>query len=388
MKFNLNGCNVVSLVLLTSVFWIGCEKAEPAAAILPPPVPIVEKPLPVAAKPAEISGVMIDISSFALVAEMGVGWNLGNSFDVRSKDKTVWGNPLSSVAIVQSVKAMGFTSLRIPITWNFDQLQSAPYTIELAYLERIKVIVDEALKNDMYVIINTHHDDWIVPTNASSFEVKNRLAAIWKQVAVYFQSYGDHLIFETLNEPRLMGSAEEWNGGTQEGRDNVNAYHKAGVDAIRATAGNNAKRQIMLSTYAASSAPNAMGGLVVPNNDPNIIISIHSYFPWSFAGDIPGVSTWGSDAEKKDLENELDRIRDKWIVQEKRPVVLGEWGTTNKSNLDQRVAYSRFYAAAAVKRGFVPIIWDDGGNFGFFNRNNLTWKYPEIAKAVLEAKAK
>ena len=237
----------------------------------------------------------------------------------------------------------------------------------------------------MYVIINTHHDDWIIPTNASSSEVKNRLSSIWTQVATYFRAYGDHLIFEVMNEPRLEGSAEEWSGGTQEGRDMINAFHLSAVDAIRNTEGNNSKRHLMVSTYAASSTPNAMRDLVVPNDDPNVIISIHSYFPWSFAGDENGPSTWGTANEKKALVDELDKIRERWMVQENRAVILGEWGTTDKNNLADRVAYSSYYAEAAVERGFVPIIWDDGGNFGFYDRHGLKWKYPGIAEAVVAA---
>lgn len=332
-----------------------------------------------------IEGTIRDISSMDLVSEMGIGWNLGNSFDVRAADKTDWGNPLPTSTHIAAVKAMGFETLRIPITWNFNQQANAPYTIEAPYLGRIQLIVNEALKNDMHVIINTHHDDWIIPTTANSIIVKDRLSSLWTQVATHFQEYGDHLIFEVMNEPRLRDSPEEWNGGTQEGRDVINEYHKAGVDAIRNTGGNNSKRHLMISTYAASTSPNAMRDLVIPNDDPNIIISVHSYFPWSFAGKKDGPNIWGSDEEKATLDNELDKIRDRWIVGENRPVILGEWGSTDKNNLSARTAYAAYYASAAVERGILPIIWDDGGNFGLYNRNTNSWKYPGIAEAVVAA---
>ncbi|MCL4121982.1 UNVERIFIED_CONTAM: hypothetical protein GTU68_056263 [Idotea baltica] len=280
---------------------------------------------------------------------------------------------------------MGFRTLRIPITWGFNQEEDAPYTIESSYLAKIQVIVDEALKNDMYVIINTHHDDWIVPTTSNAPGVKERLSKLWTQVATHFQKYGDNLIFEVMNEPRLLDSPEEWSGGTQEGRDILNEYHKAGVDAIRNTGGNNTSRHLMISTYAASSTANAMRDLVIPNDDPNIIISIHSYFPWAFAGQEDGPNTWGTDTEKTALLDELDWIRDRWIVQEKRPVILGEWGTINKDNTTARTAYAAFYANAAVERGMLPIIWDDGGNFGLYNRHSNTWKFPQIAEAIVAA---
>ena len=382
LKMSFICCFMLSLGLLLS----SCGEE----AMNPPVIETPETPEEMPEEPTgdmveNIEGTIRDISSLELVAEMGVGWNLGNSFDVRSKNKTAWGNPLSVAAHIDDIKEMGFTTLRIPITWNYDQLQSDPYTIEVAYLERIKTVVNAALNNDMHVIINTHHDDWIVPTNAAAEEVQSRLSSLWTQVATHFKVYGDRLIFEPMNEPRLADSPEEWSGGTQEGRDMINAFHQVSVDAIRSTGGNNSNRHLMLSTYAASSTPNAMRDLVVPNDDPNIIISIHSYFPWSFAGQEDGPDTWGSDAEKTALENELNRIKDRWVAEEGRPVILGEWGTTDKNNLTTRAQYCAYYAKTATDLGLLPIIWDDGGKFGLYDRHAMNWKYPEIAEAVVEA---
>ena len=331
--------------------------------------------------------VMRDISSAELVAEMGVGWNLGNSFDVRNNDKTVWGNPLPLNTHINAVKEMGFETLRIPVTWNFNMQEQAPYTVQTSYLARIQRIVDAGLQNDMHVIINTHHDDWIIPTVAAAPIVKERLASLWTQIGNHFIEYGDKLIFEVMNEPRHLDTPEEWSGGTAEGRATVNEFHQVCVDAIRATGNNNAKRHIMVSTYAASTNQNAFADLVIPD-DPNIIVSIHSYFPWSFAGldlNQGGTIGWGSDAEKLALDRELDRIKERWVTQENRPVILGEWGAKDKSNLSTRVSYADYYARGAVDRGLVPIIWDDGGNFGLYDRHAMDWRFPEIARAVVDA---
>ncbi len=328
---------------------------------------------------------MRDISSTELVAEMGVGWNLGNSFDVRNSDKTVWGNPLPLSTHINAVKEMGFETLRIPVTWNFNMLAQAPYTVEIPYLARVKRIVDVGLQNDMHVIINTHHDDWIIPTEAEAPIVKERLASLWTQIGNHFIDYGDKLIFEVMNEPRHIDTPEEWSGGTAEGRRVLNEFHQVCVDAIRATGNNNAKRHIMVSTYAASTTQNAFADLIIPD-DPNIIVSIHSYFPWIFAGqDAGGTNNWGSDADKSALDRELDRIKERWVTQENRPVILGEWGAKDKNNLSTRVSYVDYYARGAVARGLVPIIWDDGGDFGLYDRHAMSWKYPEIARAVVEA---
>ncbi len=334
---------------------------------------------------AEIfSGTIRDISSSELVAEMGIGWNLGNSFDVISKDKTDWGNPLPNGNIIKTVHEIGFKTLRVPITWRFNQEDVAPYTIEEAYLNRVQQVVNYGLKNKMHVIINVHHDEeWAKPTFDNEEMAKERLRSLWTQVAEKFKSYGDSLVFEILNEPRLIGSDNEWSGGTQEGRQVLNALNKTGVDAIRSTGGNNEKRHLMIPTYAASTLPIAMDDLVIPNDDANIIISLHSYFPWSFAG--LAQDRWGSDSDKTQLRQEFDRIRDKWMVQEQRAVILGEWGSIVDNAMDDRLDYAGFYVKEATSRGLLTIVWDDGGNFQLLDRNSLTWVHGEIAEMIIQS---
>lgn len=325
-----------------------------------------------------------DINSFDLVAEMGVGWNLGNSFDVTSRDKTFWGNPITSKAMIDAVKNKGFKTLRIPITWGPNQSENAPYTIESSYLTDVKKVVDYGFQNKMHVIINVHHDDdWVKPTASEAENTKNRLSSLWTQVATHFKKYNDSLVFETLNEPRLQGIPEEWIGGTPEGRQFINDFNKAAVDAIRTTGGNNEKRHIMIPTWGASTIPAAMNDLVIPNNDPKIIISLHSYFPWQFAGEAQ--ISWGSVQDKIALEAELDAIRQKWIIEEGRPVIIGEWGSIEANPLQSRIEYATFYAQQAAERSLLTIVWDNGASFRLLNRHNLIWDYSTIASRIITA---
>lgn len=329
-------------------------------------------------------GTARDISSFDLVAEMGVGWNLGNSFDVESKDKTYWGNPITSKAMIDEVKAMGFSTLRIPITWGPNQVEISPYTIDPDYLTEIKRVVDFGFQNKMHVIIDVHHDNsWIKPMASETQESTDRLSSLWTQVANFFQDYNDSLIFEILNEPRIEGITEEWSGGNSEGRGYINDFHKAAVDAIRATGENNEKRHIMITTWAASTVPIAMEELTIPNDDEKIIISLHSYFPWQFAGE--AAVTWGSESDKSALIAELDKIKQNWIIERDRPVILGEWGTIEANPLQSRINYADFYVKEAAARGLLTIVWDDGGNFRLLNRNDLSWDFADIATAIVAA---
>lgn len=361
-------------VIVCLLMLVSCEDENP------PVDPGKEPPLEDPFTPGV--GEARDISSFDLVAEMGVGWNLGNSFDVTSKDKTLWGNPLTNKAIISAVKNKGFKTLRIPVTWGFNQSPVAPYTIESGYLNNLKRVVDYGFQNKMHVIINVHHDnDWSKPIAADADRVKARLSSLWTQVSEHFKAYNDSLIFETLNEPRLEGSPQEWSGGTPEGRSFINDYHKAAVDAIRATGGNNEKRHIMIPSWAASTVPAAMNDLIVPNDDPKVIISLHSYFPWQFAGEAS--RPWGTDQDKSALQGELDKIRQKWVVEEGRPVILGEWGSIKANDLQTRIEYAEFYAENAASRGLKTIVWDDGGNFQLLDRRELTWPFGNIADAII-----
>lgn len=332
----------------------------------------------------EISGTIRDMSSFDLVAEMGIGWNLGNSFDVRSRDKTLWGNPLPTSEIIDEVRELGFRTIRIPVTWDYNLAEEAPFELEEDYLDRVQLIVNAAIENDMHVILNTHHEDeWAGPNPSNFDEVAPRLASLWTQVANRFRNYGDVLIFETLNEPRVVGTPTEWTGGTAPERATLNDLHRTALDAIRATGGNNTNRHIMISTYAAGTVQAAMDDLVLPNEDPNIIVSIHTYFPFTFA--LEGTTSWGTESDREDLRQELDRVRDHWIVGQQRPVILGEWGALSSNSLQDRLDYAEFYVTEALERGLLPVVWDDGGDFILFNRFQLFWPNLQVAETIIEA---
>lgn len=335
-------------------------------------------------------GAMRNLSSMDIVSEMKTGWNLGNSLDVEGPDETYWGNPATTKRMIDSVAARGFKTLRVPVTWRFHQGPAPNYLVESSWLDRVEEIVNYGRANNMYVIINVHHDDpWIIPTYNQAIQVKGRISKLWTQIAERFKNYSDFLIFETLNEPRHENTPNEWTGGTAEGRDVVNQYHQVSLDAIRVTRGNNSKRHIMISTYAASTLPVAMDELVIPNDDPNTIISLHSYFPYTFT--LGGTDyKWGTDNDRAQLEAEMDRIKTKFTDNGKA-VVLGEWASGNQNNLEDRLEHATFYAQAAAERGFACVWWDNGNSavskdgLAIFNRQTLTWPFGNIANIIVEA---
>ncbi|PJI07528.1 MULTISPECIES: glycoside hydrolase family 5 protein [Clostridium] len=336
---------------------------------------------------------MRNITSMQVVKDMKVGWNLGNTLDA-SPDETGWGAPKTTKAMIDEIKKAGFNTVRIPITWK-DHIGAAPnYTIDKAWLDRVQEVVNYVLDNNMYAIINVHHDDpWVVPNSQHEGDTVHELSLVWNQIANRFKNYSDYLIFETLNEPREVGSATEWSGGTDESRQAVNQYNLTAVNAIRSTGGNNSSRFIMVPTYAASVEPAAMNALTIPNNDSRVIVSLHMYAPYYFAMDTSdlSVSTWGSDADKAALDSQMDAIYNKFI-KNGTAVVIGEFGSIDKNNLSSRVAHAKYYVSAARKRGITPIWWDNGAynpgqpdTYAIFNRTMLSWYYPDLVKALVDS---
>ena len=180
--------------------------------------------LPIIASAEELSGM----TATEIVARMGIGFNLGNTFDatggnredIYSQEQS-WGNPIVDESLIQRVKEAGFTSIRIPITWY--KHTDADYTINPAFLARVKEVVDYCYAQDLYIIINMHHEEWLNHANLAADQIKigEQLAAMWRQIADYFADYDQHLIFESMNEPRMAGTALEWNG------------NKAGYEAVK-----------------------------------------------------------------------------------------------------------------------------------------------------------
>ncbi|MBK1879993.1 glycoside hydrolase family 5 protein [Pelagicoccus mobilis] len=323
-----------------------------------------------------------------VVEEMGIGINLGNAMDVRHVNKTYWGNPNTTEEIVDGILSAGFTTLRVPVTWEFNMGEGPDYVIESAYLQRVEEIVNWGLDNGAYVILNTHHDGhWIIPNYENIDATNDQLGKVWTQIADHFKNYGDRLIFETLNEPRVEGGGGdwgEWSGGTAETRDCVNRANKACVDAIRATGGNNTARIILAPTHAASADGKAMSDWEAPNDDPNIIVSIHAYSPYLFCLTDQDAD-WGTDADKQALDNLFDSIHETVIVGKGRAVVMGEWGAQNSGlgNELDRIRHAEYYSNACIEHGITPVIWDDGGKFELFERDELNWSSQIHADTVL-----
>lgn len=342
------------------------------------------------------------ISSAELIAEMGAGWNLGNTMDADGSE-TAWGNPVTTKEMIDEVCKAGFNTIRIPTTWKTHIGEAPDYNVDEEWINRVEEIIGYALENDMYVILNTHHEtDWIKPKYDGLDDVKVKLAALWMQVAEHFKNYGDHLVFEGLNEPRIVGGVNEWNGGTEEGRDCLNQLNAVFVEAVRKTGWNNSTRTLLITTFAAQPAASGINDLTVPN-DEHIGVSIHAYTPYRFTYDSVGES-WDTAVFDDSCASEIDYLFDSLnntFVSKGIPVIITECGSVSKmidkdwniSNTDEVVKWASHYVSTAKKYGIPCVWWDNGYHnsgkelFGIFNRRELTWYEPKIVEAIINSLA-
>lgn len=344
---------------------------------------------------------MRDIPSTELVKEMKVGWNLGNTLDstitnpkgteLPSDWETAWGQPVTTKAMIDSVAAQGFNVLRVPITWEGKFGEGPDYTIDPDWLARVNEIVDYGIDDDMFVIINVHHEEWHMPTYENEAAAQEILTALWAQIADHFKDYNEKLIFEGLNEPRLKGTPMEWNGGNDEARDVINHWNAAFVEAVRNSGGNNKLRHLMVTPYAASSMDKVLNDFAVPNDD-KVIVSIHAYLPYTFAlaDNAQATTEWSADnpADTNDIDMLMANLKDRYL-DKGRAVIIGEMGTRNRMNTEARAECARYYSEAAHNAG-IPICWWDnnafvggGENFGLFDRKTFEWRYPDIISALM-----
>jgi endoglucanase len=257
-------------------------------------------------------------------------------------------------------------------------------------MAKVQQVATWANDAGMYAIVNTHHDadkQWILFNDpgattlsaANQARITAEISAVWTQIATAFQSYGDHLIFECFNEPH--GDVNGYGGGDAPSRAVLNAYLVACMNAIRGTAGDNTTRYVMVQGLGAASVQVSIQAVVIPNNDPDVLFSVHNYFPYAFANGM--TTTWGTAAsDYTDMSSAVQQVVN-WLPPT-TGIVMGEWGSISADDLSSRVAHAAAYAQDVTVAGMAPVWWDDGGMFVLLNRHSSppSWQYPTILSAI------
>lgn len=355
------------------------------------------------------------VSAMQTVKDMTVGWNLGNTLDAIGNgslySETSWGQPKTTKEMIDGLANSGIKTIRIPTSWA-KHMDKKTYTINPEWMKRVKEIVDWAIEDGMYVILNDHHDNFnnpakmpacagYYPNEKNKIESERFLLNLWTQVAVAFNNgYDEHLIFETLNEPRLCGTGHEWwfdqnAAECKEAANCLNEYNQLILDAIRKTGGNNQKRYVSCPGLAASPDSALNPAFKLPEDDEKgkLILSVHMYTPYNFAMASPGDKNFTS-AHQADLGRYFSRLNASF-VSKGIPVIIGEMGATNKDNIEERVKWFNYFLTQSRKYGMTSCLWDNGAweirnndyneKYGYYNRREQTWYFPEILNAMIES---
>lgn len=313
------------------------------------------------------TGEMRNISTMQLVREMGLGINLGNTFEscgswinstVRSYE-TAWGSPVITQNIIQGYADEGFGVLRIPVAWS--NMMSDDYTIKQSYIDRVKTVVDWTLDAGMYAIVNLHWDSgWINNFPDSKTESMKKYTAIWTQLSEAFADYGDHLMFESQNEELGWDSLSQ-----SESYGLVNEINQNFVDIVRSSGGNNAKRHLLISGVNTDITKTCNSLFKMPDDTAGrCAVSVHYYTPSTFAileedadwGQCR--STWGTDSDVKELNKYMDMMKTNFI-DKGIPVIIGEYGCPTKNkDADSVRLFLESVCEAAYSRQMCPVLWD------------------------------
>jgi len=346
-------------------------------------------------------GIMRDMSSYDIVMDMGLGWNLGNTFDACgdwipggvSTHETAWGSPITTRPMFENLRDMGFRSVRIPVAWS--NLMKEDYTISTLWMDRVEEVVNYALDSGLYVVLNLHWDGgWIANFSTDFDETMKKYTRIWEQVSERFKNYPDYLILESMNEEGHFDDI--WNRySNYKEEDKIRAYdllneiNQTFVDIVRSSGSNNEQRHLLIAGYSTDIDLTVDPAFKMPE-DPagRLMISVHYYTPSTFtileedADWGKAVSTWGTD------EKDYQRIKDDFEKMKVRfhdqgyPVIVGEYGAT-KVNKDQDSVrnYITAVAKTVYEMDMCPMLWDASAHY---NRLLGTFRDEQLLKNLQE----
>ena len=382
-------------------------------------------------------GLMTSAADFetatSAVSNMRVGWNLGNTLDSNSGDvnnmwieawsdrspsayETAWGQPVTKPELLKMFKEAGFNAIRVPVTWyphmeatfksvKWDNAKQGLTTWDMAndpigtkiqaeWMKRVHEVVDYVISQGMYCILNVHHDTgdgstaWLRADEAVYAQQKDRFEAVWTQIAEEFKDYDEHLLFEGYNE--MLDSYGSWCFASFATSSNYNAsvatsaynainnYAQSFVNAVRATGGNNAQRNLIVNTYGACSGSGTWSSHLkdpltqmkrpTDNVSDHLIFEVHTYI------DVKNISN-----AKKEVDQMIRDVKTN-LASKGAPVIFGEWGTTTENGYDNyrsnMLACARYFVEQAKANGMGTFYWmglSDGSHRSVpeFNQQDL-----------------
>jgi endoglucanase len=302
---------------------------------------------------------------------IGRGINIGNALDREVELDDEWSFIVKDEHF-QAIKDAGFNSVRITVRWSTRTMNNPPYTIDPNFLKRVDQAVNSALSRNLVVIINYQNFfEFFRDLNG----LKPKFLATWEQLAEHYKGYPNTLLFELLNEPQEQIGGPEWN-----------ALIKETLAIVRKT---NPNRMVIIGPIDFNHIP-GLKFLQLPEDDRNIILTVHYYEPHHFthqgtswtkdSNDWIGTK-WGSEDDKRRIKKDFDTLAS-WAKARNRPVYLGEFGSNEAADMESRTRWTKCVADEAIAHGFSFTYWQFTHNFLVYDRHNKTWVKP-LLDAIL-----
>ena len=259
----------------------------------------------------------------------------------------------------------GFSHVRIPLI-AFAHMDTAN-VLDPRWLLTLDRAVAQAQAAGLRVILDEHDHRFCGQDPAGC---RTRLLAFWAQVAPRFRRAGDDVSFELLNEPSRALDAGAWN-----------ALLRDALGVVRAS---NPERVVLIGP-ANSNGFRSLDELRLPDDDRNILVTVHYYDPFVFthqgarwtspsrADDVG--HGWGTDADRTAVSAAFDRIA-AWGRAHDRPMHLGEFGAYDRAPTDARALWTAFVARTAEAHGIPWSYWQFDGDFLAFDRTRDDWVTP------------
>jgi endoglucanase len=329
----------------------------------------------------------LDGTAADFVRNMGIGVNIGNTLDSINNHvsntpagETGWGNPRITREFIQALKDYGYTAIRLPVTWA-EYLGPAPdFAIDAVRLNRVEEVVNWILEEDLYCILNLHHDgggspkSWILNAGADLEGTLKQFTAVWGQIAKRFSGASDKLVLEAMNEIGFDNLWNRWGPSNPEGKakafDTLNRLNQAFVDTVRKTGGKNTSRFLLVSGYWTDIELTCDPLFKMPSDKvkDRLILSVHYYTPATFCildkDESWGKNRtdWGNDADYAELAKLFTMLKSNF-PDKNVPVILGEYGVNFNGKVE--AARTRWIAAvtqACLDAGICPAFWDTGND--------------------------
>lgn len=343
-----------------------------------------------------------------IASEMTVGWNIGNTMEALYEyngeivaNETAWGNAAITQRLIDSVKAVGFNTIRIPIAWD---VHSTNGTIDAAWIARVKEVVDYCYNQDLYIMINIHWDNGWLEENCTpekKDEINIKQANYWNQIANYFKEYDEHLLFASANEPQADDATQ---------MEVLLSYHQTFINTVRATGGNNTERVLIVQGPRTDTEKtySLMNTMPTDPTDDRLMVEVH-FYPYQFSlmqedadwgnqfyywgacnhssTDTDHNPTWG---EEDFVDEQFQNMKTKFVDQG-YPIILGEFGARLRTNLtgesfqlhkQSREQFLKYTVKSALDHGIIPVYWCAGLG-ELFDRNTGATLEPGTVDALM-----